>query len=458
MGMITDRSLVKKANGNDIWLTDPAPKGYGRFCARITKGGERKVLFYFKYTNSDGKREYIPLGVYKSSKESEVGLTLLEARTEAEKLSNLYRTGIRDLKAHLENERQLEIARIAAETSRLELERREAESRVTVGGFFDRWREEQLAGRKDGGTELARIFEKDVIPVIGPRYIAEISKGDITRIIMNIQKRDAQRLARVAFTALRQMFQYAVDLDEIPENPTANLNKRRLVGKDAERDRTLSEEEVRQLVKLMEDSGLLPTVKAAVWICLSTCCRIGELLKAKWEHIDFSNRNWTIPAENSKNGFAFDIHLSDFALRQFKTIQEINHDTSWLYPNREKNNHVCTKTITKQIGDRQRTVAMKNRSKKTATLTLPGGKWTPHDLRRTGSTFMGGLGVLPHIIDKCQNHLEPNKIRRTYQRHRYIMEMRDAWNLLGARLEELVRGEETAKIIPLLRSNGQPND
>ena len=60
-----------------------------------------------------------------------------------------------------------------------------------------------------------------------------------------------------------------------------------------------------------------------------------------------------------------------------------------------------------------------------------------HDLRRTASTIMGDLGIKPEAIDRCQNHKEPNRIRRTYQRNSFQPEMKEAWQLLGARLEAL---------------------
>jgi hypothetical protein len=34
-----------------------------------------------------------------------------------------------------------------------------------------------------------------------------------------------------------------------------------------------------------------------------------------------------------------------------------------------------------------------------------GGGWTPHDLRRTGATMMGELGVMGEGIERCLNHV-----------------------------------------------------
>ncbi|MNZ99082.1 Phage integrase family protein [compost metagenome] len=100
--------------------------------------------------------------------------------------------------------------------------------------------------------------------------------------------------------------------------------------------------------------------------------------------------------------------------------------------------------MTKQLGDRQRQPeqgTMSRRSAKAQALLLPGGKWTPHDLRRTGATIMTALGVLPEVAERCLNHTEENKVKRTYQRHSYAAEMAAAWHLLGDRLNMLTRSD-----------------
>jgi integrase len=99
------------------------------------------------------------------------------------------------------------------------------------------------------------------------------------------------------------------------------------------------------------------------------------------------------------------------------------------------------KTYSKQFADRQcgDRAAMKRRIKGDGqnSLLLPGGKWTPHDLRRTGATLMGNLGIRPGVIEKCLNHTEQNKIQRIYQRQELRPAMREAWEILGNRLAEL---------------------
>lgn len=246
------------------------------------------------------------------------------------------------------------------------------------------------------------------------------------------------------FSLIRQMFRFAVDRDIIEADPTAAIRKAKIGGKDVERDRVLSEDEIRALHRQIPSAGLLHTTEAALWLALATGCRIGELQRAEWQHVRLDAREWFIPADNSKNGRPHTIHLSDFALRHFTALQAINGGSQWCFPNRDDSAHVCVKTVTKQLGDRQRGDAtpMSRRSPYTNALALPDGKWTPHDLRRTAATLMTALGVLPEVAEKCLNHTEESRVKRTYQRHSYDAEKREAWRLLGERLELLTRGDD----------------
>lgn len=178
---------------------------------------------------------------------------------------------------------------------------------------------------------------------------------------------------------------------------------------------------------------------------LSTCCRVGEISRAQWVDVDFDTGTWRIPPDNSKNGKEHIVFLSDFSKQHFAKLKALATDegqvqSPWVLPATRRKGHVCLKSLTKQIGDRQRKgkAPMKNRAKLTTALVLPRGKWTPHDLRRSGATIMGRLGIRPDVIEKCLNHVEQNALVRIYQRQLLEAEQADAWRLLGERLEILI--------------------
>ena len=112
------------------------------------------------------------------------------------------------------------------------------------------------------------------------------------------------------FSLVRQMFRFAQDRDIIENDPTAAIRKAKIGGKDVERDRVLSDAEIRDLRAKLPGARVLDSTEIAVWLCLSTLCRIGELLRARWAEVDFDNRTWRIPPENSKNGKPHLIYLN----------------------------------------------------------------------------------------------------------------------------------------------------
>jgi integrase len=270
------------------------------------------------------------------------------------------------------------------------------------------------------------------LPVIGNMAAADVKRGMIADLLDTVVERGAPIIARNLLSTLRQMFLFAIKRELVEVDPTAIL-KRDDYGKKIERSRVFTESEITELTNKISSANLKISTQLAIWIMLSTCSRVGEISRAKWEDIDFMAKTWRIPPNNSKNGKEHTIFLSEYSLTLFEKLRSTHSETQWCFPaENKKNQHVCVKSISKQIHDRQRLVPLKNRSKATGTLLLKGGSWTPHDLRRTGATIMGRLGTRPDVIEKCLNHAEQNKLVRIYQRQELIEEQREAWSALGS--------------------------
>ena len=202
-----------------------------------------------------------------------------------------------------------------------------------------------------------------------------------------------------------------------------------------------------ELQQRLPTANLAPATEIAIWIMLSTGCRVGEISQARWADVDLEQGQWVIPAGHSKNARELTVFLSDFSLQQFKDLKTATGDSAWCLPARDRKKHIGLKTIAKQIRDRIRTEPLAHRTQATGTLLLSGGEWTPHDLRRTAATLMGELGVIGEIIERCLNHVEPNRLKRTYQRQERKDEQRDAWRRLGERLALLQSASENENVI-----------
>ena len=385
----------------------------------ITDGGSISFRYFYRIDHS---QKWMTLE----------STTLATARAERDDYKALIKKGIDPKVERTLQKERLRIQQIEEQNAlnRLAL-------RITVNDLFTRWFEMDLINRKDK-IEIDRMFKKDVLPILGEIFVEEVRKGHVVQVIDLLKKRGVANLARNILKLMRQMFKFAVNRDLIEFDPTASLSIAKMTTTPTERDRILDESEIISLAHQLPSANLLKSTECALWIALSTMCRIGELSKIKITDIDFDLHTWIIPKENSKNGKAHTIYLSDFALNQFKILLQYTKSDTWIFTNRDGSNHVCEKSITKQLGGRQSQSILSNRSKDNQALVLKGGKWTPHDLRRTGATLMGDLGIAPDVIEKCLNHTEENKVKRIYQRQKLETQQAEAWQTLGNHLDSLL--------------------
>ena len=434
----------------------------GGLVARV-RAGVRGVTVQFRYEfKQDGLKRDQSLGSWPKK-------SLAQIRAERDEVKATASKGI-DPTAARKAARIEAQAAIAATIA--EAERQAAENK-TVADLFEEWIRDGVS-RQDGNAELIRSFKKDVLPLIGKKPLRNLTEKDLLAVLRSVKARGLNRTVVIRSKDIGQMLRWGEKRKPwrslmADGNPADLIDVNKLLDHNYEeqRDRLLSPDEIRELRDIFGSlerdydalpagqkySGIRPVnprVQCAMWICLSTLCRIGELLKAEWRHVDLKKGTWFIPAEATKGhrGKRQDHHvfLSAFTVEQFKRLQKETDLTPFCFPSKDGSSHVDTKTVSKLIGDRQ--CRFKNRSKPLAgrhhddSLVLNNGakgEWTPHDLRRTGATMMQELGVTLEIIDRCQNHLlGGSKVRRHYLHHDYAREKSDAWNLLGKRLETIL--------------------
>lgn len=413
-----------EADGDGLFLR-VRPTGAKDWIFVYTFGGKRRKLGF-------GSLDRVPLST---------------AREEAE---NARKSIAQLIDPQLERKRREE----AEETHRQALAAEAA--RVSVLELFERWERSELTARKDGGAEVRRCFEKDVFPKLGDMAANDVTRAMVAGLLDDVAARGARIVARNLLGDIRQMYGFGIKREHVEHDPTSIL-KRDDFGTKVERDRVLSESEVRELALRLPAADMWDSSIGAIWIMLSTCCRVGEISQARIADIDLEAGEWRIPADVAKNGKAHTVYISEFAARHFRALIErarkLDEKCVYILPAKNGSGHVCLKSLAKQIGDRQRGAEgkpMKGRTPLVDALTLPGGRWTPHDLRRTGATMMGALGVRPDVIEKCLNHVVQNRLVRIYQRQELRAEQREAWHLLGKRLELLTR-TDTENVVTLAR-------
>lgn len=328
----------------------------------------------------------------------------------------------------------------------IEAKKRGDAARTSVAEFFERWmKSKKPRDRDDDGAAIRANFEKNVLPSLGSLEMKDVTSAHILSIIDTMLERGVNRQAQVAFSDMNQFFKFAVSR-VIERSPMETLKKSDVGEQPSPRDRVLPPDEIRLLNQKMLSSSLNRPTQLAYLISLSTVCRIGEIGCAEWREIDWAKKTWTIPKEHTKNRQPITIFLSNIALNLFKELQTFNGDSDYCMPNSERTGPVYEKALTKHAHDRQRPEGVPptaGRTTQTRSLVI-GEIWTPHDLRRSGSTLIQKLGYTTEIAQRCLNHKIHTKVQRAYLHDDPVKAMRRAWRDLGQALEVILSSEGEA--------------
>lgn len=404
--------------------------------------------------------------------------SLSNIHEERDKARNLVKSGVdpRTNKKAERIEKQAKVEAVLAE----ELQRRAQATKVSA--MVDAWLKDGVT-RKDGNKALRREFDKDVLPAIGNIAVKDLTEANLRTVLERLLKRKAYRMLQVVHDDLVQLFRWAeqrqpwrklmaegnpmllVNLSQmLPNGVTTNSIRKRVLSVDEITElrdiftKMTKEHERREKAEPGDKQSELAPLQSenmiAVWICLGTLSRIGQLLQTRWDDIDFKLGQWNVRFETTKQSRNAEPHdhlviLSPFALALFQLLHRISGHTDWCFPGpmtEDGRSHIGVKTVTRLIGERQAIFKEVTTSSKTRKLTndlvLAGGKngkWTAHDLRRTGATLMQMLKIDDKIIDLCQNHvIDEPKVRKHYLQYPYFKEQEEAWRVLGDYLADVL--------------------
>ena len=390
-------------------------------------------------------------------------MSLAEANAENARIQSLARDGT-DFKKQ----------RAKQEKDHADADLQELTTRLPIRTLFEKWLTNGVA-RKNNNQSIRRAFEKDVLPQIGDVSVKDVTADHIRDLLRKVAIRGVNRTIVLLLADIQQMFRWAEEEQPwrrllVDGDPSKRIQIQTLVTPDYDlsniSNRILTDNEIRELRDIFNTmqhqyndapdrrKAIRPVkseTKIALWLCLGTLCRIGELLMARWEHVNLENGEWTIPRGNFKHERTdtrpdFVIFLSTFSKSQFLSLKHITGKSLWCFPAKNLGDQsVATNSVSKQVGDRQ--TRFKKRSKLLKgrrcddSLVLGGGEngdWSPHDLRRTGSMVMQREKVNDDTRNRCLNHTIGSKLDRIYGPYDYAEEKRQAWNLLGARITAIM--------------------
>jgi len=394
-------------------------KGKSGLRVRVEPSG-RKVFRW--YHRSGGKTKVLTLGSYGTG---EGRITLQQARSALDRAKELHRAGERVGPA--------------------------PDAPTTVAALAELFYERRIVPHRTRPDVVRAILDHDVIPKLGRRKLQTLTAPAVAAVVESVVDRGATTHAGKVLAVLKQLFKFAESRGYIDRSPAYALDRKDLGVVDNIRERYLDGAEVRALWRALDQAPRMsePT-RNGIRILLLTGVRTSELLKARWEHIDFNKGEWFVPEVNSKTT-AWTVPLTPAVVTLFEALHDIAQDvpdtdgtrpSPWVMASEDSAvGHVTDKTLGRAF---RRLFELRVDGKP----LLDIAHCSPHDLRRTLRTHLADLKMLdpetgtlrdiePHIAEKCLNH-SLGRIEKTYNRNSLLKQRRAALVAWAAHVDLLV--------------------
>lgn len=315
----------------------------------------------------------------------------------------------------------------------------------TFEELYDRWYQEVIVKKRaKSHGHVAQIFRDHIFysPSMRTMLLASVKPHVIKKILDRVLADGKHRTLAMTLQLLKQMFRWGERLEYIERNPAMAFTDSDFVSTTS-RDRYLDRSEIASLIKGLDQAKIAPQLVSTIMLILATGNRSTETRLIRRKDVDLEARTISIPVENQKKIQGVKkkthvVHLSDFALKHVKTLMELAQGSEYLIPHlryesRRFKEPIAKATLMQQLARHDGV----SRQKESNFLQLKEGRFTIHDLRRTAASHMQELGISFDVIDKCQNHEIPGKVRRTYMRARMQSRMAAAWNRWGRLLQDI---------------------
>lgn len=193
------------------------------------------------------------------------------------------------------------------------------------------WFREQMAHRAPSYRKSVEYrLHKHVLPYLGERPLAEVTREEIAAVLKRAVERDAVETARRLLLHIGQVFRYAEAHGIVDRDPTRGLTKALPARKVRHMPAPRRPEEVGELLRALEAfrGGLV--VHAAVKLLPYTFARPGELRMMRWQDVDFQRREWRYTV--SKVGREHIVPLSRQALEILEELKPLTGDSPYVFP------------------------------------------------------------------------------------------------------------------------------
>jgi integrase len=385
---LTDTTIrnLKPKDGKQFERWDKVVRGLG---IRVSPKGTKSFVFVYRL----GRRQRrMTLGQYP-------GLTLQDARDQARECQYLVNKGGDPAQDKKEQHRDV----------------------FAFDEFVHHFIETYAKPKNRTWSTSERLLTRHFVKVWRKRDIRQIKKADVTAVLDGIVARGNETSANRAFAQIRKLFNWPVERGYIESSPCQGL---KAPAKSNSRERVLSDAEIEPIWNAASDMGY--PFGTVVKLLFLTAQRRDEVASMRWSDLDLEGCLWTLPADRNKSKHEHVIPLTPQVVSILKSIPRTH--AVLIFPARGRDNPISGFSKWKRELD-----------------SLSGtSDWTLHDIRRTVSTGLARMGVLPHVTERILNHSTGTLggVAGVYNRFGYLPEMREALERWSCVLDEIEPAEQ----------------
>ncbi|MCF6808196.1 tyrosine-type recombinase/integrase [Thiotrichales bacterium 19S9-12] len=390
------KKLYRESDGNGLYLA-------------IKPNGSK--LWQFRYTYNK-KPNWLGLGVYPY-------ITLKQARELTNEHKTVLAQGL-DPKKEKDNQK----------AAKMDLFKYTAEEwlKLKKGEFAE-----------NHFKQCQRRLERLVLPAFGERPIDEIETKEIITFLREIEAKGHLVQRNKVKSHLNQIFAIALAEGKCIYNPVNGISSTLKTVKHKHYDFIKEPDQIAQLLNDIDTyQGNYPTVMALKLAPL-VLLRPSELAALEWEEVYLSQKKLVIKAERMKMRKAHTVPLSRQALEIIKDMHAFSGNHRYVFPS--------TKTPKEPININTLRLSLRKLgytySPALGREKQPGEKpkQDTHGFRHMGSTLLYEMAIQygwsSDIIERQLAHVEPNKVKATYNHAEHLVERAQMLQIWADYLDQL---------------------
>jgi integrase len=266
-------------------------------------------------------------------------------------------------------------------------------------------------------------IDRDILPWLGKKPIAGISAADVLMTIRRIDARGARETAHRARSDISTIMRYAISCGLAGRDPAADVRGALPAVQKKHFAATTDPKALGKMVVLFDSYEGSHTVRTALRLAPLLFCRPGELRQMRWEHLDFDNALWCVPAQYMKMKQDHIVSLSTQVIALLRDMP-VRGDNPFVFPSERGGG--------KPMSDGAINAALKTLGIDTKT------QQTGHGFRASARTILHEvLSFDPDVIEVQLAHAPACALKGAYNRTKFLDKRKEMMQRWSDYLDEL---------------------